>query len=137
MLCERPRCRGCLMEEPGRVTIAPNEVAADLVCTFLRAEGIRCAHRVTNVGAGGWDGVPNAGGAREVLVDPADPTRRSRRWPPPSWAILGLSLARHAGHAALTPLLRGGLLVVAAELLRIADSTLLANSPLSRDEKRE
>jgi hypothetical protein len=24
------------------------------------------------MGAGGWDGVPNAGGAREVLVDPAD-----------------------------------------------------------------
>ena len=60
------------MEEPVRVTIVPNEVAADVVCTFLRAEGIRCGHRVTNVGAGAWDGVPNAGGAREVLVDPAD-----------------------------------------------------------------
>jgi hypothetical protein len=24
------------------------------------------------MGAGGWDGVPNAGGAREVLVDPDD-----------------------------------------------------------------
>ena len=61
-----------MMEEPVRVTIAPNEVAADVICTFLRAEGIRCNHRVTNMGAGGWDGVPNAGGAREVLVDPAD-----------------------------------------------------------------
>jgi len=60
------------MADPVRVTIVPNEVAADLVCTFLRAEGIKCAHRVTNMGAGGWDGVPNAGGAREVLVDPAD-----------------------------------------------------------------
>jgi hypothetical protein len=60
------------MEEPVRVTIVPNEVAADLVCAFLRAEGIRCAHRVTNMGAGGWDSVPNAGGPREVLVDPAD-----------------------------------------------------------------
>ena len=60
------------MADPVRVTIVPNEVTADLVCTFLRAEGIRCGHRVTNMGAGGWDGVPNAGGAREVLVDPAD-----------------------------------------------------------------
>ncbi len=60
------------MEEPVRVTIAPNEVAADVICTFLRAEGILCNHRVTNMGAGGWDGVPNAGGAREVLVAPAD-----------------------------------------------------------------
>ena len=54
------------------LTIVPNEVAAEVVCSFLRAEGIRCAHRITNVGAGSWDGVPNAGGAREVLVDPAD-----------------------------------------------------------------
>jgi len=60
------------MDEPVRVTIAPNEVAADLVCSFLRAEGIRCAHRITNLGAGAWDGVPNAGGPREILVDPAD-----------------------------------------------------------------
>jgi hypothetical protein len=60
------------MDEPVRITIAPNEVEADLVCSFLRAEGIRCGHRVTNIGAGAWDGVPNAGGPREVLVDPAD-----------------------------------------------------------------
>jgi hypothetical protein len=60
------------MGEPVCVTIVPNEVAADVVCTFLRAEGILCNHRITNVGAGSWDGVPNAGGAREVLVDPAD-----------------------------------------------------------------
>ena len=60
------------MQEPVRVTIVPNEVAADVVCTFLRAEGILCNHRVTNVGAGSWDGVPNAGGAREILVAPDD-----------------------------------------------------------------
>jgi len=57
---------------PARLTIVPNEVEADLVCSFLRAQGIRCNHRVTNIGAGGWDGVPNAGGPREVLVEPAD-----------------------------------------------------------------
>ena len=60
------------MREPVLLTIVPNEIAADLVCTFLRAEGIRCGHRITNVGAGSWDGVPNVGGAREVLVDPDD-----------------------------------------------------------------
>ena len=60
------------MPEPVCVTIVPNEVAADVVCTFLRAEGILCNHRVTNVGAGSWDGVPNAGGAREILVAPDD-----------------------------------------------------------------
>ena len=60
------------MVDPVRVTIVPNEVAADLACSFLREEGIRCGHRVTNVGAGSWDGVPNVGGAREILVDPAD-----------------------------------------------------------------
>lgn len=63
------------MQQPVRVTIVPNEVAADVVCTFLRAEGILCNHRVTNVGAGSWDGVPNAGGAREILVDPDDLAR--------------------------------------------------------------
>ena len=61
-----------MMEDLVRVTIVPNEVSADVVCTFLRAEGIKCAHRVTNVGAGTWDGVPNIGGAREVLVAAAD-----------------------------------------------------------------
>lgn len=60
------------MSDPVRVTIVANEVEADLVCSFLRNEGIRCAHRVTNVGAGAWDGVPNMGGPREVLVDPDD-----------------------------------------------------------------
>ena len=57
---------------PAVLTIVPNEVEADLVCSFLRTQGIRCNHRVTNIGAGGWDGVPNAGGPREVLVDPDD-----------------------------------------------------------------
>jgi hypothetical protein len=60
---------------PTVLTIVPNEVEADLVCSFLRTQGIRCNHRVTNVGAGGWDGVPNAGGPREVLVEPADVER--------------------------------------------------------------
>ncbi|WP_411277831.1 hypothetical protein [Gaiella sp.] len=60
------------MDDLVRVTYVPNEVTADLVCSFLRAEGIKCAHRVTNVGAGSWDGVPNMGGAREIIVGAGD-----------------------------------------------------------------
>ena len=59
------------MREPVRLTVVANEPLAELVCSFLRAEGIRCGHRITDVGAGAWDGVPT-GGPREVLVDPAD-----------------------------------------------------------------
>jgi hypothetical protein len=59
-------------EAPVRLTIVGNELEADVVCSFLRTQGILCNHRVTNMGAGGWDGVPNAGGPREVLVEPAD-----------------------------------------------------------------
>jgi len=54
------------------VTVAPNEVTADLICSFLREEGILCNHRITNIGAGAWDGVPSAAGPREVVVDVAD-----------------------------------------------------------------
>ncbi len=60
------------MEDLVSVTIVPNELAADLVCSFLRAEGIQCAHRVTNVAAGSLDGAPWMGGAREVVVAEAD-----------------------------------------------------------------
>ena len=60
------------------VTVAPNEVTADLICSFLREEGILCNHRITNIGAGAWDGVPSAAGPREVVVDVAhlDQARR-------------------------------------------------------------
>jgi hypothetical protein len=54
------------------VTVASNEVTADLICSFLRKEGILCNHRITNIGAGAWDGVPSAAGPREVVVDVAD-----------------------------------------------------------------
>ena len=133
------------MEEPVRVTIAPNEVAADVVCTFLRAEGIRCNHRVTNIGAGGWDGVPNAGGAREVLVDPADLDAARE-------ALASAELGRVLGLSARAPARAGdgrgercrrdaryvaGFSWWPPNCLRIADSTLFANSPSSRDEKRE
>ncbi len=54
-----------------RLTIVQNEPEADLLCDLLRSEGIECAHRVTDLGAGALDGVA-AAGAREVLVNEED-----------------------------------------------------------------
>lgn len=59
------------MTDPVRLTVVANEPSADLVCSFLRAEGIRCGHRATDLGVGAGGGMPS-GGPREVLVDPAD-----------------------------------------------------------------
>jgi Putative prokaryotic signal transducing protein len=50
-----------------RVTIVPNELEAELLCALLRSAGITCGHRITDYGAGAWDGVPT-GGPREVVV---------------------------------------------------------------------
>ena len=133
------------MADPVRVTIVPNEVAADLVCTFLRAEGIRCGHRVTNMGAGSWDGVPNVGGAREVLVDPG----RSRRGPGGarlggarrvlflSSRAGGADVARERAQRSQARAQAGGFSWCPPNWLRIAESTLFANSPSSREENRE
>jgi Putative prokaryotic signal transducing protein len=58
-----------------RLTIAGDESGAEVICGLLRAEGIPCFYRVTNVGAetiflgpGGW---------QEVLVNEED-LRRAR-----------------------------------------------------------
>jgi Putative prokaryotic signal transducing protein len=53
-----------------RVTVVENELAAELACSALRADGIECMHRQTNFGAGAFDGMP--GGAQEVFVRPQD-----------------------------------------------------------------
>lgn len=55
-----------------RLTVVPDEGEAEILCRMLRAEQIRCAHRVTDLAAerglefGGW---------REILVDEADLSR--------------------------------------------------------------
>jgi hypothetical protein len=54
-----------------RLTIVPNEPAADLLCALLREEGIACGHQVTDVGAGALDGVAPIG-SRAVFVAAAD-----------------------------------------------------------------
>jgi hypothetical protein len=52
-----------------RLTVVANQPEADIICGFLRANGIRCADRAADVsiqGAGGF------GGNREVLVSRSD-----------------------------------------------------------------
>ncbi len=58
-------------DEPVRLTIVGSEPEADLLCDLLRSEGIECTHKVTNFGAGAFDGVAPSG-PREVLVRESD-----------------------------------------------------------------
>jgi Putative prokaryotic signal transducing protein len=63
------------VNEPVRLTVVPNEGEAEIVCGLLRAEGIVCAHRYTDVSSGGADASRAFGGWREVLVLEADVER--------------------------------------------------------------
>jgi hypothetical protein len=56
-----------MTESLARLTIVPNELEAELVCALLRSAGVTCGHRITDFGAGAWDGVPT-GGPREIVV---------------------------------------------------------------------
>jgi hypothetical protein len=52
-----------------RLTAVANQVEAEIVCSYLRANGIKCADRAADVsiqGAGGF------GGNREILVGRGD-----------------------------------------------------------------
>lgn len=61
------------MDDPVRVTIVSNEPEAELACGLLRAQGIRCMHRITDFAFGTGGEVPQSGaGPREVLVAPDD-----------------------------------------------------------------
>jgi hypothetical protein len=55
------------MDELVVVEVVASEPEAELLCSLLRSAGIRCTHRVTNVGAGAADGLA-VGGPQEVLV---------------------------------------------------------------------
>lgn len=55
-------------DEPVRLTVVANEGEAEILCRMLRTEGIRCAHRQTNLGSGSADAGLSFGGWREVLV---------------------------------------------------------------------
>lgn len=55
-----------------RLTIAPDEFAADTIIALLRTEGIESIQQRTDVAAGMADAAASAFGPREVLVRPAD-----------------------------------------------------------------
>jgi hypothetical protein len=60
-------------DEPVRLTIVSNEPEAELACGLLRAQGIECMHRITNLAFGSGGEVPSSGaGPRELLVRAAD-----------------------------------------------------------------
>jgi hypothetical protein len=52
-----------------RITVVGTESEAELCCGMLRAAGIECMHRITDLGFGAGGEVAASGlGAREVLV---------------------------------------------------------------------
>jgi len=62
------------MSDPDEVvglTVVPTEWEAELLCSRLREVGIRCFHRITNLGFGSTE-IATSGGPREVMVLAAD-----------------------------------------------------------------
>ena len=55
------------MAELVHLTVVPTEAEAELLCAFLRTDGIDCDHRPTNLGVGAMDGLPG-GGPSEIVV---------------------------------------------------------------------
>jgi len=62
------------MDDLASAGLVSSAQEAELVCSILRDAGIRCMHRITNVGSGAADGL-TLGGPREVLVRSVDLTR--------------------------------------------------------------
>ena len=59
---------------PVRLTIVPDEMTAEMLCGRLRAGGIKCGYRKTDVaaGSGTYGGGFSMAGPTEVLVDERD-----------------------------------------------------------------
>lgn len=55
------------MSDLAVLKVVPTETEADIVCSFLKSEGIPAIHRLTTMGGGAADGMP-VGGPREILV---------------------------------------------------------------------
>ncbi len=55
-----------------RLTVVPDEGAAEALCGLLRSEGIDCFYRDTDVSAAGIFGGTTFGGWREILVGQDD-----------------------------------------------------------------
>ena len=64
-----------------RLTVVPDEGAAEALVGLLRSEGIECFYRDTDVSAAGIFGGSTFGGWREVLVDEDDLERARKLLP--------------------------------------------------------
>ncbi len=51
------------------LTVVHDEAEAEMVCGMLRANGIGCSYRKSDIAAGAWTGGFARGGPVEVLVD--------------------------------------------------------------------
>ena len=57
------------------LTVVHDEAEAEIVCGLLRANGIECSYRKTDVAAGSWTGGFARGGPVELLVNREDVVR--------------------------------------------------------------
>jgi hypothetical protein len=57
-----------------RARVVANEIEAELACSLLRDEGIKCFAKASDLAAGRGDGMV-VGGPYEVWVDEADAAR--------------------------------------------------------------
>ncbi len=55
------------MDNLGSVEVVRTESEAEMLCRLLRSAGIECMYRVTDQGAGAFDGM-SVGGPHEILV---------------------------------------------------------------------
>jgi Putative prokaryotic signal transducing protein len=69
------------MGETVRLTVVPDEGAAEALVSLLRSEGIECFSRDTDVSATGIFGGSTFGGWREVLVGEDDLERARKLLP--------------------------------------------------------
>jgi hypothetical protein len=60
-----------LVDELDTVEVVGTEPEAELLCSLLRSAGIECMHRLTNQGAGAFDGMA-VGGPHEIIVRAQD-----------------------------------------------------------------
>jgi hypothetical protein len=52
--------------------VVGNEIEAELACSLLRAEGIKCFHKRTDLAAGRGDASLSVGGPFEIVVAETD-----------------------------------------------------------------
>jgi hypothetical protein len=55
-----------------RLTKVPGEPEAELLCNFLRSDGLECAYRPTQEADSAFEGFGGLGGMYEVLVHEKD-----------------------------------------------------------------